>query len=124
MAGDDTTSLDLSASGKDKGKKKPAQASISETLSFALSSGSKTVIIFVVGVIGALGNGAVSAELFFEVVFSLGAAFVTAALLTTSFLRYTRSFRSSPIFSVRPLRTLLEQPIKDWVRSESWPTLL
>ena len=61
MAGDDTASVDLSASsGKDKGKKKAAQASISETLSFAFNSGSKTVIIFIIGVIGGLGNGAVS----------------------------------------------------------------
>jgi hypothetical protein len=61
MAGDETTSADLSAKGQDK-KKPVRQASISETLGFAFSSGSRTVIIFVVGVIGALGNGAVSAE--------------------------------------------------------------
>ena len=63
MAGDDTsTSVDLAAAAKDKGKKKPAQASISETLSFAFSSGPKTVIIFCIGVLGGLANGAVSVQ--------------------------------------------------------------
>lgn len=45
---------------KDKKKKQAPQASVSETLSFAFTSGTQTSVIFFVGILGALGNGAVS----------------------------------------------------------------
>jgi ATP-binding cassette subfamily B (MDR/TAP) protein 1 len=54
----DTASTATDKSEKSK-PKPPTQASVSETLSFVFGSGTKTVVIFVIGVIGALGNGAV-----------------------------------------------------------------
>lgn len=46
-------------SAKDKKKAADPQASVGETLSFVFSSGGTTPILFFVGVIGAIGNGAV-----------------------------------------------------------------
>ena len=50
-----------SASSKDKKdkKKEKEQASVSETLSFVFNSGSKTIFLFFLGAVGALGNGLV-----------------------------------------------------------------
>jgi hypothetical protein len=49
-----------SASRGEKKKKKPAEmATVSQTLAFAFDCGSKNVLLFCIGVIGAVGNGAV-----------------------------------------------------------------
>ena len=48
--------------GSDNGKKKEAaknMASVTETLSFVFSSGPRSVVIWCVGMIAAVGNGAV-----------------------------------------------------------------
>jgi hypothetical protein len=51
---------DTSDVNKEGKKSIKAQASVSETLSFAFTSGTKTSVVFLIGVIGALGNGLVS----------------------------------------------------------------
>jgi hypothetical protein len=43
-----------------KKKKQAPQATVAETLSFAFTSGTQNSVIFFIGVLGALGNGAVS----------------------------------------------------------------
>jgi ATP-binding cassette subfamily B (MDR/TAP) protein 1 len=54
----DATSTATDKSEKSK-PKTPTQASVSETLSFVFGSGTKTVVLFIIGIIGAIGNGAV-----------------------------------------------------------------
>lgn len=56
QADDDTNSLRSDSSPK---KKKNTQASLSETMSFVFQSGTQTTILLTIGIIGAIGNGAV-----------------------------------------------------------------
>lgn len=46
-------------SKNDKKVKPPTQASVTETLSFVFGSGTKTVVLFCIGILGGLGNGLV-----------------------------------------------------------------
>jgi hypothetical protein len=59
-----TTIEDVDTTGgsseNNKKKKRTPQATVAETLSFAFTSGTQNSVIFFFGVIGALGNGAVS----------------------------------------------------------------
>jgi hypothetical protein len=56
-AGDATTA---SSNENNKKKKQAPQATVAETLSFAFTNGTQNSIIFFIGVLGAIGNGAVS----------------------------------------------------------------
>lgn len=58
MMSKDEQSSASSKDNKDK-KKEKEQASVSETLSFVFNSGSKTIFLFFLGAVGALGNGLV-----------------------------------------------------------------
>jgi ATP-binding cassette subfamily B (MDR/TAP) protein 1 len=51
-----STASDKNAKPKSKS---PDQASVSETLSFVFGSGTKTAVIFCIGIVGGIGNGAV-----------------------------------------------------------------
>lgn len=51
-----------SASRDKKKKKKAEMASISQTLAFAFDCGGKNIILFCIGTLGGIGNGAVRGE--------------------------------------------------------------
>jgi ATP-binding cassette subfamily B (MDR/TAP) protein 1 len=56
----DPTAASTAGDKKEKPKSKSQdQASVSETLSFVFGSGTKTVVIFCIGFLGGIGNGAV-----------------------------------------------------------------
>jgi ATP-binding cassette subfamily B (MDR/TAP) protein 1 len=53
-------SASTASAKSEKGKKKPLpRATIAETLSFVFGSGTSTIVIWIVGTVGAIGNGAV-----------------------------------------------------------------